>query len=124
MARKGQQFTWDSFPARKDAEGYHCRKCGVVLTGRKTAWCGKECLKEVRLLVDWNYIRSRILRRDKWKCQVCGGRATDVDHIIELADGGSFHDWGNLRAICVIPCHREKTAHSRKERAAKKKHEA
>ncbi len=125
--RKGQEFGWDSFPAHHDAAGWHCRFCKKVLTGLKRAWCGAECLKQVRLLCDWNYIRNRIRRRDKWKCQwpmadgqICGKYAKDVDHIIELADGGSFHDPSNLRALCEDH-HDKKTIMMRKARAERKK---
>ena len=117
--RRGE-FTWDSFPVRKDEEGWHCRKCGVVLTGRKTAWCSKECLKEVLLLVEWRYIRRCILNRDKRRCVICGERGKEVDHIIELVDGGSFHNWSNLRVLCHKH-HQEKTQKMRKERAERKK---
>jgi 5-methylcytosine-specific restriction endonuclease McrA len=126
MARKGQQYTWADFPPRKTAAGYHCRYCKKLLTGRKRAWCDKECTKKVLLLVDWRYIRNRIRRRDRWVCQmpvgtgICGRPATDVDHIIELADGGSFHDWANLRSMCR-ECHKAKTQLMRKLRAERKK---
>jgi len=125
--RKGQEFTWEDFPARHDKDGWHCRYCKKVLKGRKTAWCSKECLIEVRSRCDWNYIRNKVRRRDKWKCQwvlengtICGLPAKDVDHIIELADGGCFHDLSNLRSLCK-PHHKRKTAASRKARAERKK---
>ena len=122
MARKGQQFTWADFPVRHDEEGWHCRKCGKALDGRKTAWCGRDCLRQVRLLVHWGTIRASIRRRDKWKCVLCGRPATDVDHIVELADGGSFHDPANLRSLCD-ECHKAKTVAQRKARAERKKAE-
>jgi 5-methylcytosine-specific restriction protein A len=128
MARRvGQQYSWDDFPTKKDDDGWHCRFCKKVLTGRKRAWCGKDCLKAVRLMVDWNYIRNKIRRRDKWKCQmvlenglICCRPATDVDHIVELADGGSFHDLDNLRALCS-DCHKIKTVLMRRLRASRRK---
>jgi len=120
--RVGQMYSWDDFPVRKEADGWHCRKCGKVLTGRKTAWCDKKCLKEVLLLVEWRYIRACILRRDHRKCQLCGKWASDVDHIVELADGGSWNDWANLRALCG-KCHKAKTLMMRRARAEKKKAE-
>ena len=123
MARKGQEFTWDSFPKRKTAAGWHCRKCGVALTGRRTSWCGRACEKAVLLLVGWSTIRRTIRRRDKWTCVLCGARATDVDHIIELVDGGSFHDPANLRSLCR-ECHKAKTLRMRAARAEKKKADA
>jgi 5-methylcytosine-specific restriction endonuclease McrA len=54
--------------------------------------------------------------------ELCKSRAKEVDHIIELADGGSFWQWGNLRALCRSH-HREKTTLMRRTRAALKKAE-
>lgn len=119
--RRGvNQLTWDDFPVHKDAEGWHCRFCKKALTGRKRAWCGKACEKEVLLRVHWRYIRRCILRRDKYTCQLCHKPGYEVDHIIELADGGSFHEWSNLRCLCES-CHKTKTILMRKARAEAKK---
>lgn len=38
----------------------------------------------------------------------CGARATDVDHVVPLREGGT-HDWSNLQALCHA-CHSTKTA--------------
>jgi len=40
------------------------------------------------------------------QCVYCGGKATEADHIIPLALGGS-HDLDNLQATCG-PCNRSK----------------
>jgi 5-methylcytosine-specific restriction endonuclease McrA len=121
--RRGvNQKVWNDFPIRKEADGWHCRKCGVLLTGRKRSWCSKTCLTQVLLIVDWRYIRRCILRRDKYKCVLCGKWAQEVDHIIEMADGGSFHEPSNLRSLCY-ECHQSKTILQRKARANKKKAE-
>lgn len=61
----------------------------------------------------WSATRARVLARDGHRCYVydvavCVGMATEVDHLINQATGGS-HDDANLRAICA-PCHRRKTA--------------
>ena len=40
-------------------------------------------------------------------CVVCGQLATDVDHIVPLAKGGS-NEWTNLQAMCHS-CHAKKT---------------
>ncbi len=118
--RSENQLTWDDFPVRKDEAGWHCRYCGKTLTGRKTAWCDRKCLKEVLLRVEWRYIRRCILNRDKRHCVLCGGWASEVDHIIECADGGNFHEWSNLRSLCKA-CHKTKTLLMRKARVEKKK---
>jgi len=51
----------------------------------------------------WREIRSYVLARDRWKCQIqgndCTKRATEVDHIIRREDGGT-DGTENLRAAC------------------------
>jgi len=107
---------WEDFPQRKDAHGRHlCKKCGNVLDGKKTAWCGKEFLKAVLFLVRWPVVRNFVRRRDKWTCQMCGRPGREVDHIVEVADGGlSVPE--NLWVLCHAD-HMAKTAASRKARA-------
>ena len=40
----------------------------------------------------------------------CGSmRATDVDHIKPIADGGAMYDLENLQTLCRYPCHQQKT---------------
>ena len=57
----------------------------------------------------WTTTRTRILKRDARICYICGGEGADqVDHIINVATGGS-HDDHNLAAIHEVPCHRDKT---------------
>ena len=60
----------------------------------------------------WGRLRDKILERDGYVCQdrrACNGltRATDVDHILPKAQGGTDSP-DNLRAICPA-CHKEKT---------------
>jgi 5-methylcytosine-specific restriction enzyme A len=49
----------------------------------------------------------RILERDRHTCRQCGERATEVDHVTPLADGGRDID-SNKQALCE-PCHTNKT---------------
>ncbi|ATX08990.1 endonuclease [Escherichia coli] len=61
----------------------------------------------------WDYIRARVLKRDKGLCQLClrAGvvrEAKTVDHIISKARGGTDAD-SNLQSLCW-PCHKAKTA--------------
>ena len=56
-------------------------------------------------------LRARILRRDRYVCRSCGGRAKEVDHILPAAWGGGHADT-NLCARCVT-CHRKKTKEER-----------
>jgi hypothetical protein len=55
----------------------------------------------------WAQIRERILRRDK-SCARCGDvLRLEVDHIIEVQDGGLPTD-NNLRVLCKV-CHNGKS---------------
>mgnify|MGYP006345764095 FL=1 len=67
----------------------------------------------------WMQLRAQVLARDCGLCQVCKGAgrltlAHEVDHVRELADGGT-DDMGNLAAICR-PCHKVKTGASQRLR--------
>lgn len=48
----------------------------------------------------WRKTRARILRRDQHTCRRCGRRATHVDHVEPLAQGGTDDD-SNLQALCA-----------------------
>jgi 5-methylcytosine-specific restriction protein A len=56
---------------------------------------------------DWRKRRERFLRANP-ECVVCGEPATDVDHILSLAQGGTGDD-DNLQALCHV-CHSRKSA--------------
>lgn len=70
----------------------------------------------------WKTTRLRILKRDRWACQwrdsrflpICGARATDVDHIVAEANGGTDDDT-NLQSLCPDH-HKRKTALERRLR--------
>ena len=57
----------------------------------------------------WKRLRLMKIRRNPL-CQApgCTAPATDVDHIVSIADGGD-DSHGNLQALCH-PCHSRKTA--------------
>ena len=65
----------------------------------------------------WRRKRDQVLKRDGYQCQPCRrgeygearlSMATQVDHVIPQAEGGTDAD-GNLQAICD-DCHAIKTA--------------
>jgi 5-methylcytosine-specific restriction endonuclease McrA len=62
---------------------------------------------------NWAATVLRILTRDNRTCYICGGAATEVDHVLPASQGGGDGDV-NLAAICV-PCHRQKTAQEANE---------
>jgi len=57
---------------------------------------------------EWRKIRAAYLSQHPF-CVVGGERATEVDHIVSLKDGGS-NDWDNLRSYCKHH-HSRRTAH-------------
>lgn len=59
----------------------------------------------------WRRVRVAFLRKHpdcEWPGEEGHAPATEADHIVPLADGGT-HDWDNLRAYCK-PHHSRKTA--------------
>ena len=67
----------------------------------------------------WKHARALALQRDNHQCQIRGPRcttqATQVDHMVNVATGGT-DDLTNLQSACK-PCHDQKTA--REARAAR-----
>jgi len=51
-----------------------------------------------------------VLRRDNWRCQYCGKKATTVDHIVPRCQGGPT-TWSNL-AACCLSCNQFKSGRS------------
>lgn len=56
---------------------------------------------------DWKKFRDEFLNLNKL-CINCGEKATDVDHVIGIKDGGNRLDFKNLRAFCHR-CHSQRT---------------
>lgn len=56
----------------------------------------------------WGRLRAAILNRDQHRCADCGRPATEVDHVVARALGGSDHP-ANLQAVCHR-CHAHRTA--------------
>lgn len=61
---------------------------------------------------DWRRARDAAMRRDQWRCQLrlegCQGAASQVGHILAVADGVD-HRLTNLRSVCTA-CHAKRTA--------------
>lgn len=69
-----------------------------------------------RLTAQWRRLRKTVLARDRFTCRWCGQPASDVDHRVELFDGGAAFELENLQALCG-PCHDAKSSESRYRRA-------
>lgn len=77
-----------------------------------------------RLPSDWRILRTRILQRDKYKCQalmidsrICGDLATDVDHV----RAGDEHGEWNLQSLCTWHHARKSGREGNAAAAAKRK---
>lgn len=83
-----------------------------------TKWYSSDRRK--RLPPDWRHRRLRVLRRDRWRCQLksfgCLEEATEVDHIVR----GDNHSEDNLQAVCSA-CHKKKTQTESEEASAAKR---
>lgn len=92
------------FPYRKVEGKWLCRMCGTELSGRKTSFCGRRCLRDFFMQTDWTRVRKVIFARDGGICMKCGQRVNEknfhVDHIIPLAAGGDEWDLNNLELSC------------------------
>lgn len=66
----------------------------------------------------WRRVRAAVLARDGNACRQCGAHATQVDHIVAIADGGAVWDLNNLQSLCST-CHARKTLRERYERHCK-----
>lgn len=89
--------------------------------GPRRVWCGKgeqtaegaiSCYWAFHLkfgrIKDWKNTRAQALLRDGGKCVECRSRATEVDHVIEIQDGGAEFELSNLQSLCHR-CHVAKT---------------
>lgn len=72
---------------------------GVVISSRKWVLLMASALKDNGSTSKWRKIRQRILQRDSYTCQMCGGEGNSVDHIVPRLAGGGDDDW-NLQALC------------------------
>lgn len=65
-------------------------------------------------------VKLRVFEKFKGICPACTRKLRpghwDCDHIIALANGGQHREY-NLRPLCRVPCHSNKTASDRKTKA-------
>lgn len=66
----------------------------------------------------WQTTRDKYIS-DNPLCEACGGLGQEVDHIVELLDGGDEVAIGNLQTMCKR-CHGKKTYQERLRRANEK----
>lgn len=87
-----------------------CFWCGKELIGRQRSYCSSEHYYLYFNAFNWDTLRSKILKRDGWKCVKCKkSDSLQVDHKIALMNNGDFWDEFNLQTLCT-PCHGTKTS--------------
>jgi len=67
----------------------------------------KQYLEKLAQIDYWSKIRERILKRDKFTCQICQNRAKSklhIHHILKRVSGGTDH-YDNLITVCP-KCHK------------------
>lgn len=89
-----------------------CIVCGTPAPGSRcplhaTGWSSVDSRASASYGSEWRRLRRTVLSEEPF-CRGCGGEATDVDHILNRARGGS-DERSNLQPLCH-PCHARKTA--------------
>lgn len=105
-------------------EAGHCRRCGVKLTGRRTAWCSDHCHRQFELNHIWDEARQHVLSQARWTCEREGCDVSvdlQVNHINPVVGQGyhpsCYHHIENLEALCR-PHHQVETNKQRTYRKA------
>ena len=76
-----------------------CITCGTPSRGSR---CPAHTLRNGSTRA-WRTLRAEILYRDAYRCALCPRAASEVDHIVPIAEGGT-DDPSNLRSLCH-DCH-------------------
>ena len=85
---------------------------------RRKAWANTSKRNQVIDKGRWAKVRAAHLRNEPG-CRVCGSTLDiEVDHIVEVADGGALYDDENCQTLCEVH-HQAKSAAQRAARAAR-----
>lgn len=103
--------------------GPNCSDDGIAVRGKSRcrahgggAWSRVDPASKHRYDARWRDLRARVLREQP-TCAMCSAPATDADHIIAVADGGTDAR-ENLRGLCNS-CHKKHTAKQNRDRRRK-----
>lgn len=89
-------------------KGAYCEHCKAKSRERKAERDRERPSPQERGYdLTWRRTRGRYLKAHP-RCETCGKRATEVDHIIPISQGGDRLKWHNLQSQCK-PCHSRKT---------------
>lgn len=104
-----------------------CTRCTKLATNKgrcddhqPTPWATKSANSQALTGRQRAQLKAKRLAYDP-TCAVCDEDDTsllELDHIIEIADGGDPHDFDNTWLLCT-PCHAVKTSNARKARKSR-----
>lgn len=105
MTNRAGISNYQRFPIRYDDDGYPlCRMCGKKMLDRRRTFCSTRCLRDFKMVADWNHVRQVVYVRDGGVCMKCGKKVDKdnfhVDHIIPISAGGDEWDLANLELSC------------------------
>ena len=96
-----------------------CANCGKELPDTRRYYCDDDCryyfYRNHPTSWYWPDVRARVLEDDEDKCVKCGKPASEVDHIVEIWEGGREFDLDNLQSLCHV-CHVMKTTQGGRRR--------
>lgn len=102
-------------PTRCSEPGcYELTTAGRCEEHKRKAWANRSKAWGSGSTRKWREARRRQLVHEP-DCRRCGARATQVDHIVPLSEGGSMWDPANWQSLCES-CHDVKSAEDRRRR--------
>lgn len=104
-----RHMTVRDFPSLKDENGGRlCRWCRQPVTPPRRTMCSAECVHEMELRTNKNYLRSQVLKRDKGVCALCGFDAEKMKRILDHAvtaycktNGIQFRAWHHFMIAAI-----------------------
>ena len=87
-----------------------CWRCEAALPPRRRKWCSEDCAELYWRNHSWSYTREAAIRRDNWRCRICGygqdfiRTGLEVNHIVPLEGigygDGCHNHLDNLETLC------------------------
>lgn len=84
------------YPSRRDAQGNPlCRYCGAPLSGRRTSWCGEDCVREAKIRLWPSAARYYVWERDHGVCALCGFDAGLLERVNRHLEHATDNEYGS-----------------------------
>ncbi len=78
----------------KDDDGYTCcRWCNGPVIPPKRTMCSPECVHEILIRTNTNYLRTCVYKRDKGICKLCGIDTKNIAKEAILLDGSNREEY-------------------------------